>query len=64
MSCSELERRDAIAATKTAPFAEAERHPGWWVLDCRILSEPIGMGVPKGRDTAAAAYVGKFVEEG
>ena len=26
------------------------------------LSEPIGMGVPKGRDAAAAAYVGRFVE--
>ena len=25
--------------------------------------EPIGMGVPKGRDIAAAAYVGKFVQD-
>ena len=29
----------------------------------RILVEPIGMGVPKGRNAAAAVYVGKFVEE-
>jgi polar amino acid transport system substrate-binding protein len=56
-------KADAIAATKTALFAEAEKQPGSRVLDGRILSEPIGMGVPKGRDTAAAAYVGKFVEE-
>ena len=53
---------DVIAATKTALFAEAEKQPGSRVLDGRILSEPIGMGVPKGRDAAAAAYVGKFVE--
>ena len=33
------------------------------VLDGRLLVEPIGMGVPKGRDAIAAAYVGKFVEE-
>jgi polar amino acid transport system substrate-binding protein len=53
---------DVIAATKTALFAEVEKQPGSRVLDGRILSEPIGMGVPKGRATAAAAYVGKFVE--
>ena len=56
-------KADVIAATKTALFAEAEKQPGSRVLDGRILFEPIGMGVPKGRDTAAAAYVGKFVEE-
>lgn len=55
-------KADVIAATKTALFAEAEKQPGSRVLDGRLLSEPIGMGVPKGRDAAAAAYVGKFVE--
>ncbi|MBI2313414.1 MAG: helix-turn-helix domain-containing protein [Betaproteobacteria bacterium] len=52
-----------ISATKTALFAEAGKQPGSRVLDGRILVEPIGMGVPKGRDTVAAVYVGKFVEE-
>jgi polar amino acid transport system substrate-binding protein len=56
-------KADVIAAIKTALFVEAEKQPGSRVLDGRFLVEPIGMGVPKGRDTAAAAYVGKFVEE-
>jgi polar amino acid transport system substrate-binding protein len=56
-------KADVIAATKTTLFAGAENQPGSRVLDGRILVEPIGMGVPKGRDTAAAVYVGKFVEE-
>ena len=55
-------KADVIAATKTALFTEAEKQPGSRVLDGRILSEPIGMGVPKGRNTAAAGYVSKFVE--
>ena len=55
-------KADVIAATKTALFTESEKQPGSRVLDGRILTEPIGMGVPKGRDAAAAAYVGKFVE--
>ena len=47
----------AIAADPSVdPTSNGEVLNGW------ILSEPIGMGVPKGRDTAAAAYVGKFVE--
>lgn len=54
---------DVIAATKVALFAAAESRPGSRVLDGRILVEPIGMGVPKGRDGAAAAYVGKFVQD-
>jgi polar amino acid transport system substrate-binding protein len=54
---------DAIAATKTALFTGAASRPGSRVLDGRILVEPVGMGVPKGRNAAAAAYVGKFVEE-
>ena len=52
---------DVIAATKVALFAAAASRPGSRVLDGRILVEPIGMGVPKGRDGAAAAYVGQFV---
>ena len=57
------EKADVIAATKTTLFGAAESRPGSRVLDGRILVEPIGTGVPKGRDTAAAMYVGKFVEE-
>jgi polar amino acid transport system substrate-binding protein len=36
--------------------------PGSRVLEGRFLVEPIGAGVPKGRNAAAAAYVGHFVE--
>ncbi len=54
---------DAIAATKVALFAAAGSRPGSRVLAGRILVEPIGMGVPKGRDAAVAAYVGKFVRD-
>ena len=54
---------DVIAATKPALFTGAAIRPGSRVLDGRILVEPIGMGVPKGRNAAAAVYVGKFVEE-
>ena len=56
-------KAEVIAATKTALFAGAASRPGSRVLDGRILVEPIGMGVPKGRNAAAAVYVGKFVEE-
>ena len=54
---------DVIAATKVALFAATASRPGTRVLDGRILVEPIGMGVPKGRDGAAAAYVGKFIQD-
>jgi len=54
---------EVIAATKVALFAVAQGLPGSRVLDGRILVEPIGMGVPKGRDAPAASYVGTFVEE-
>jgi len=57
------EKADVIAASKSSLFAIAEKQPGSRVLDGRILVEPMGMGVPKGRDTTAAAFVGKFVEE-
>ncbi|NPC54641.1 transporter substrate-binding domain-containing protein [Caenimonas soli] len=54
---------DVIAATKTFLFDTAAKHPGSRVLDGRLLVEPIGMGVPKGRNAIAAAYVSKFVEQ-
>lgn len=56
-------KADVIAATKQALFDGAASRPGSRVLDGRFLVEPIAMGVPKGRDAAAAAWVGKFVEE-
>jgi polar amino acid transport system substrate-binding protein len=56
-------KADVIAATKTALFDGAASRPGSRVLDGRFLVEPIGMGVPKGRDSAAAVYVGKFVKD-
>ena len=54
---------DVIAATKVALFAAAGSRPGSRVLEGRILVEPIGMGVPKGRDGTAAAYVAKFIQD-
>lgn len=54
---------DVFAGLKTTAFDRAASRPGSRVLDGRILVEPIGMGVPKGRDAAAAGYVGRFVEE-
>lgn len=56
-------KADVIATGKPGLFAVAAKQPGSRVLDGRILVEPIGMGVPKGRNAAAAVYVGKFVEE-
>ena len=51
-----------VAATKTALFAATKTRPGSRVLDGRFLVEPIGMGVANGRESAAVAYVGKFVQ--
>ncbi len=56
-------KADVIATGKPGLFAVAAKQPGSRVLDGRILVEPIGIGVPKGRNAAAAAYIGKFVEE-
>ncbi|MBM3358679.1 MAG: transporter substrate-binding domain-containing protein [Betaproteobacteria bacterium] len=56
-------KADAIATGKPGLFAVAAKEPGSRVLDGRILVEPIGMGVPKGRNAAAAVYLGKFVED-
>lgn len=54
---------DVIALSTSTLIEAAAKRPGTRVLDGRILAEPIGMGVPKGRDAAAAAYVGRFVEQ-
>ena len=56
-------KTDVMAATKPALFAGAESRPGTRVLDGQFPADPTGMGVPKGRNATAAAYVGKFVEE-
>ncbi len=56
-------KADVIAATKTALFDGAASRPGSRVLDGRFLVEPIAMGVPKGRNAAAAVYIGQFVED-
>jgi polar amino acid transport system substrate-binding protein len=56
-------RADVIAATKASLFERSAQRPGTRVLDGRFLVEPLGMGVPKGRDPAASSYVGQFVEE-
>lgn len=56
-------KADVYAATKTALFGVAATRPGSRMLEGRFLVEPSGMAVPKGRNPAAAAYVGRFVEE-
>ena len=56
-------KTDVMAATKPALFAGAGSRPGTRVLDGQFPVDAAGMGVPKERDTAAAAYVSKFVEE-
>ncbi len=54
---------DAIVSGKTGLFAAAAKISGARVLDGRILSEPIGIGVPKGRIPAASEHVSRFVAE-
>lgn len=54
---------DVIAATKALLFDRAAKRMGSRVLDGSFLVEPIGMGVPKGRNAIAAEYVSRFVEE-
>jgi polar amino acid transport system substrate-binding protein len=56
-------KADVIAASTTSLLTASQKQPGSRVLSGRILAEPLGMGVPKGRSAAAAAYVGRFVEE-
>jgi len=56
-------KADVIATGKPGLFAVAATQPGSRVLDGRILVEPIGVGVPKDRNAAAAVYVAEFVEQ-
>lgn len=56
-------RAAVIAATNAPLFERSAQRAGTRVLDGRFLVEPMGMGVPKGRDPAASSYVGRFVEE-
>lgn len=56
-------KTDLMAATKPALFGAAASRPGTRVLDAGLPSDPVGMAVPKGRDAAASAQVGRFVEE-
>lgn len=56
-------KTDVMAATKPALFGAAASRPGTRVLDGGLPSDPVGMAVPKGRDAAASAYVGRFVED-
>jgi polar amino acid transport system substrate-binding protein len=54
---------DMVAGTSSRLMEEQAKLPGSRMLDGRVTVEPIGMGVPKGRNPAAAQYVGQFVEE-
>lgn len=54
---------EVAAMTKSRAFEELARMPGARVLDGRFLVEPIGMGMPKGREAAARRYLDAFVEE-
>jgi polar amino acid transport system substrate-binding protein len=56
-------KADVVAGTKTALFERVAGRPGARVLDGRFLVEPVGMGVPKGRNPAAAAYVARFAQD-
>jgi polar amino acid transport system substrate-binding protein len=55
-------KADAVAAATSSLLAESASRPGSRVLEGRFLVEPLGFGVPKGRDAAGAQYVGRFVE--
>jgi polar amino acid transport system substrate-binding protein len=54
---------DVIAAQKTNLYNIAFRIPGSRVLDGRPGSEEQALGIPKGRDPLASAYVRQFVED-
>jgi polar amino acid transport system substrate-binding protein len=56
-------KAEVVAGTKSALYTESAKQPGSRVLDGRLIVEPIGAGVPKGRNAAAAQYVGGFVEQ-
>lgn len=53
---------DMIAATTSTLYGEAAKHAGSRVLPGRLMVEPIGMGVPKGR-AAGLAFVERYVED-
>lgn len=55
-------KADAVAAVKTVLYPITDRVPGLQVLEGRIATEDIGIGVPKGR-AAGASYVRKVVDE-
>lgn len=54
---------DVIAAQKTNLYDIAPRIPGSRVLDGRAGGEEQALGVPKGRDPLALAYVREFVRD-
>jgi len=56
-------KADVIATGKTGLFTVAEKEPGSRVLEGRLLVESAAIGVPKGRDPAALAYLTRFTEE-
>jgi polar amino acid transport system substrate-binding protein len=51
-----------VPAVKTVLYPITDRVPGLQVLEGRIATEDIGIGVPKGR-AAGASYVRKVVDE-
>lgn len=56
-------RADVIAATKATLHGAARDRAGARVLEGRLLVEPIGMALPKGRDAAGVRYLSAFVEQ-
>ena len=56
-------KADAIATGKTGLFTVAEKEPGSRVLEGRLLVETAALGVPKGRNPAAVAYLTRFTED-
>ena len=56
-------KADAIATGKTGLYSAAEKAPGSRVLDGRLFVDPLALGLPKGRDAAAKAYLDRFAED-
>jgi polar amino acid transport system substrate-binding protein len=54
---------DVVSTGKTGLFSVAAKNPGSRVLDGNLFVDVAGVGVPKGRNPAAAAYVTRFVED-
>lgn len=55
-------KADVLVSGKTGLFSAAVRLAGSRVVEGRILSESLGLGLPKGRLPTAAEYVTNFVE--